>query len=38
MTLSVHLSRHEMQAVPQNVVLIALLALLFLAGSRRPGK
>jgi uncharacterized membrane protein YphA (DoxX/SURF4 family) len=35
--LGVHLSRGEVHAVPQNLILIVLLALLFFAGSRRPG-
>lgn len=34
--LGVHLSREEIHAVPQNLVLIALLVLLYFAG-RRPG-
>lgn len=35
--LGVHLSRHEADALPQNLIVIALLMLLFFAGSRRPG-
>ena len=35
--LVVHLSREQVHAVPQNLVLIALLSLLIFAGYRRPG-